>query len=156
MYFKVFVRSLKVSWVFVLLYLKASFYKELLFLLKNKYLFFEVFFLFDNFLDSYTLIAVKRFLISSGLTYKNLLSPNSTLAFSNYIPNDFLLTNDLLILVGLNLRITFPILNTRIRNLVIKSNLLVYVLDNFCSYNYYTYNLKNDSLELLNFLSGKH
>jgi hypothetical protein len=42
----------------------------------------------------------------------------------------FSLTSGILLIVGFNLRIDFPILNTQIKNLVSKDNLMVYVLDN--------------------------
>ena len=160
-YFNKNLKIVRVSWRFILLYIKFFFNNELQFLLSNKYKFFEVIFLSSSFSDIYLLITIKKFISWAGLIYKfpiNTLSTRFASLFPdfNFLNNAFSLTSGLLLIVGFNLRIDFPILNTQVKNLVSKDNLMVYVLDSWCSYNYFVYYLKNSLQVLSDLIQGKH
>ena len=160
-YYKYVLKVTRVSWSFILVYIKCFFNNELQFLLKNKYKFFEMVFLYSSFSDIYLLTIAKHFSIATSICYKSPITnyvPKLPAAFPDYIfiNSTFLLTTKVLLIADLNLRIDFPVVNTYIRNLVNKSQLTVYSLANCCSYNYFIYTVKNVSNALINILVGKH
>jgi hypothetical protein len=160
-YYKNTLKLLRVSWFFILTYIKFFFSNELQFLLKNKYKFFEVLFSYNTFSDVYLLMVAKRFLTTTSLVFKQPVTNAAdklSLAFPDYVFINYNLfsTTTLLLIVGLNLRIDFPMVNIYVRNLVNKTQLTVYVLSSWCSYNYFMYTIKNISNVFVNILSGKH
>lgn len=63
---------------------------------------------------------------------------------------------DFCLLVDLNLRVLSPILNSKIRRLVTKNSLPVYLIGYHSNFNYYAKHVSNSPSVLLSMLEGSH
>jgi hypothetical protein len=63
---------------------------------------------------------------------------------------------DIFLLVDVNLRIQLPVLNSKIRQVSLKNNLVVYLIGYYSNFNYYVKHVSTSSLALLNILEGSH
>jgi NADH dehydrogenase (ubiquinone) Fe-S protein 1 len=112
-----------------------------------------------EFLDLETLYLIRKFFYLNGSNYfvnSNSNCVDSSVAYSLNISMGDLEKTDFCLLVDLNLRVQSPILNSKIRRLVVKSNLPVYLIGYHSNFNYYTKHVSNSSSALLNILEGSH
>jgi NADH-quinone oxidoreductase subunit G len=80
---------------------------------------------------------------------------------SNYLiikklNNLFLNDSTILLIVGVNLRLEYPILNIKIRKLVLENNLKVFYIGNNINLNYKYIHISNNYKNFYKFLEGKH
>jgi len=76
--------------------------------------------------------------------------------YSFNTPLGVLGNSDICLLVGLNLRLQIPILNSKIRQLSVKNNTPVYVLGYFSNFNYYVKHISNSTSTITQILEGAH
>jgi len=112
-----------------------------------------------EFLDLETLYLVRKFFYLNGSNYFVNATSNhvdSSIAYSLNFSMGDLEKADFCLLVDLNLRVQSPILNSKIRRLVVRSNLPVYLVGYYANFNYYAKHVSNTSSTLLNVLEGSH
>ena len=74
-----------------------------------------------------------------------------------FFTSNFLELTELLIIIGLNPRFELPVLNLKIRNLILMKKLFyVCVLSNYSSLNYFYNHIGNSSKDLLDLCEGRH
>ncbi len=145
----------KVSWKKIFLLLKAF----LTFRLKPKTTFNMLKAYVGEFLDLETLYLIRKFSYLNGSNYfigSTSTNIDSSITYSLNVNMNDLEKADFCLLVDLNLRIQSPILNSKIRHLVIKSSLPVYLIGYHSNFNYYAKHISNSSSTLLNMLEGSH
>jgi len=112
-----------------------------------------------EFLDLETLYLIRKFFYLNGSNYfagpiANCI--DSSVMYSLNVSTGDLEKADFCLLVDLNLRIQSPILNSKVRRLVVKTNLPVYLIGYHSNFNYYAKHVSNTSSTLLNVLEGSH
>lgn len=145
----------KVSWKKIFLLLKAF----LTFRLKSKTSFNMLKAYVGEFLDLETLYLIRKFSYLNGSNYfigSTSTNIDSSIMYSLNVNMNDLEKADFCLLVDLNLRIQSPILNSKIRHLVIKSSLPVYLIGYHSNFSYYAKHISNSSSTLLNMLEGSH
>lgn len=100
----------------------------------------------------FNLLGYNKFLVQQSFVnnldfYKNFVFSRSFNSLKEF---------DALVLVGLNLRLESPVLNSRVRNLVNHSGLEVFSFGVPFNLTYKSYNVSNSSLDLINLMLGKH
>jgi NADH dehydrogenase (ubiquinone) Fe-S protein 1 len=145
----------KIGWKKILFLLKSSLTSRLNTLTSQNM--FKAF--IGDFLDLESLYLIKKFFHLSGSNYFIGLNSNrndlSTLYSLNISMSDLEKT-DLCLLVDLNLRVQSPILNSKVRRLVLKTNLPVYLVGYHSNFNYYVKHVSNSSSVLLSIFEGSH
>jgi NADH dehydrogenase/NADH:ubiquinone oxidoreductase subunit G len=145
----------KIGWKKILFLLKSSLTSRLNTLTSQNM--FKAF--IGDFLDLESLYLIKKFFHLSGSNYFIGLNSNrndlSTLYSLNISMGDLEKT-DLCLLVDLNLRVQSPILNSKVRRLVLKTNLPVYLVGYHSNFNYYVKHVSNSSSVLLSIFEGSH
>lgn len=63
---------------------------------------------------------------------------------------------DICLLVGVNLRVTFPLLNSKIRQINVKNNLPVFCIGPYSNFNYFVKHLSISTSSILSILEGSH
>ncbi len=111
-----------------------------------------------DYLDLETIYTFKKFLSLNG---SNFFIPTTTqndfTAFYSFnTPLARLNEADVCVLIDVNLRIELPIVNSRIRQLVSKKMLPVFILGFYSNFNYFVKHISNSSRTLLNVLEGSH
>jgi NADH dehydrogenase/NADH:ubiquinone oxidoreductase subunit G len=112
-----------------------------------------------EFLDLETLYLIRKFSYLNGSNYfigSTSTNIDSSIMYSLNVNMNDLEKADFCLLVDLNLRIQSPILNSKIRHLVIKSSLPVYLIGYHSNFSYYAKHISNSSSTLLNMLEGSH
>lgn len=145
----------KVSWKKIFFLLKAF----LTFRLKSKTPFNMLKAYVGEFLDLETLYLIRKFSYLNGSNYfigSTSANVDSSITYSLNVNVNDLEKADFCLLVDLNLRIQSPILNSKIRRLVVKSNLPVYLIGYHSNFNYYAKHISSSSSTLLNMLEGSH
>jgi NADH dehydrogenase (ubiquinone) Fe-S protein 1 len=110
-------------------------------------------------LDIETIYMLKRFFSFSG---SNLLFNSNTIGFdfAKYYSFTTSLSNlsdsDICLLVDVNLRVSLPLLNSRLRQLSIKKMLPIFVLGFYSNYTYFVKHITNSQLSILSILEGSH
>lgn len=149
-------KLVKVSWKKVFYFLKHFFVK---YLLSHNSSTFPFRSFIGNFVDIETTYMIKRFsnlLASTYFTSFNIPNPSNSTYYSFNTPLNLLSNSDLCLLVGLNLRLQLPILNSKIRQLSIKNNTPVYVVGYFSNFNYYVKHVSASSSSIISILEGCH
>lgn len=112
-----------------------------------------------EFLDLEALYLIRKFFYLNGsncfISYTTNYTDSSVMYSLNVSMKDLEKT-DFCLLVDLNLRIQSPILNSKIRRLVTKANLPVYLIGYHSNFNYYAKHVSNSSSALLSMLEGSH
>jgi hypothetical protein len=111
-----------------------------------------------DYLDLETIYTFKKFLLLNG---SNFFLPSSsyndlTALYSFNTPLTRLDEGDFCILLDVNLRVELPIVNSRIKQLVSKKMLPVFVLGFYSNFNYFVKHISNSSKTLLHVLEGSH
>ncbi len=112
-----------------------------------------------EFLDLETLYLIRKFFYLNGSNcFVNSTSSyvDSSVMYSLNVSMVDLEKADFCLLVGLNLRIQSPILNSKIRRIVVKANLPVYLIGYHSNFNYYAKHVSNSSSLLLSVFEGSH
>jgi len=145
----------KIGWKKILLILKSSLISRLNTTTSQNM--FKAF--IGDFLDLESLYLIKKFFHLSGSNYFvgfNSNNTDSSILYSMNINMRDLEKTDFCLLVDLNLRVQSPILNSKIRRLVVKTNLPVYLIGYHSNFNYYVKHVSNSSSVLLSIFEGSH
>lgn len=145
----------KIGWKKILLILKSSLISRLNTTTSQNM--FKAF--IGDFLDLESLYLIKKFFHLSGSNYFvgfNSNNTDSSILYSMNINTRDLEKTDFCLLVDLNLRVQSPILNSKIRRLVVKTNLPVYLIGYHSNFNYYVKHVSNSSSVLLSIFEGSH
>lgn len=110
-------------------------------------------------LDIEALFMIKRFSSLSGSNYilntGNLISDNRIVYSANTQLED-LSKSDICVLLGLNLRLQLPLLNSKIRQIAVKNETPVYLVGYNSNFNYYVKHISTSTVSLLNIIEGSH
>lgn len=111
-----------------------------------------------DYVDLETLYVFKKFLSLNGSvlplsTIRNFDFPSS---YAFNLPLTSLHKSDLCLLVGVNLRIDLPLLNSRIKALVAKNLLPVFILGFYSNFNYFVKHISSSQTTFLAILEGSH
>lgn len=146
---------LKIGWKKAMLFTKKFFYGFLSF---NHSSFIPLRGYIGDYLDLETIYTFKKFLLLNG---SNFFLPSSsyndlTALYSFNTPLTRLDEGDFCILLDVNLRVELPIVNSRIKQLVSKKMLPVFVLGFYSNFNFFVKHISNSSKTLLHVLEGSH
>lgn len=111
-----------------------------------------------DYVDLETLYVFKKFLSLNGSvlplsTIRNFDFPSS---YAFNLPLTSLHKSDLCLLVGVNLRIDLPLLNSRIKALVAKNLLPVFILGFYSNFNYFVKHISSSQTTFLAIFEGSH
>lgn len=112
-----------------------------------------------NYMDLESLSILKKFLALNGSNYFFTKQESSIDNQSFYSFNTSMLDlakSDICLLFDVNLRIQLPVLNSKIRQVSLKNNFVVYLIGYYSNFNYYVKHVSTSSLALLNILEGSH
>lgn len=113
-------------------------------------------------LDIETIYMLKRFfsLNGSSLLFNNFRNNNLGYDFAKYYsfntPLQKLFESDTCLLVDINLRISLPLLNSRLRQLSSKKMVPVFVLGFYSNYNYFVKHISNSNFLAMSVIEGTH
>jgi NADH dehydrogenase (ubiquinone) Fe-S protein 1 len=112
-------------------------------------------------LDIETVYMLKRFFSfnGSGLLFSsknNVVSFDFTKYYSFSTPLSNLSESDICLLVDVNLRVSLPLLNSRLKQLSAKRMLPVFVLGFYSNYTYFAKHIANSQFSILSVLEGSH
>jgi NADH-quinone oxidoreductase subunit G len=110
-------------------------------------------------MDLESLSILKKFLALNGSNYFLTKQENSIDNQSFYSFNTSMLDlvkSDICLLFDVNLRIQLPVLNSKIRQVSLKNNLVVYLIGYYANFNYYVKHVSTTSSTLLNILEGSY
>jgi NADH dehydrogenase/NADH:ubiquinone oxidoreductase subunit G len=114
-----------------------------------------------DYLDLETVYLFKKFLLLNGSNFflpntQNSLSNDLTSFYSFNTPLIKLNESDFCMLVDLNLRVELPLVNSKIKQLVSKKMLPVFVIGFYSNFNYFVKHISSSSKTLLQVLEGSH
>jgi NADH dehydrogenase (ubiquinone) Fe-S protein 1 len=113
-----------------------------------------------NYLDLESLYSLKRFFCLSGSSYfvssGAALPSDIEVSYLFNTPINSLHRADICLFLDVNLRMQFPLLNARVRGIVVNNGLPVYVLGYYSNFNYYVKHVSITSQVLLDILEGSH
>lgn len=146
---------LKIGWRRTMLFVKKLFYS---FLVSNQCSFIPLRGYIGDYLDLETIYIFKKFLLLNGSNFFTLpTTANDFTAFYSFnTPLARLNEADVCVLLDINLRLELPIINSRIRQLVSKKILPVFILGFYSNFNYFVKHISNSSKTLLEVLEGSH
>lgn len=138
-----------------MLFVKKLFYS---FLVSNQCSFIPLRGYIGDYLDLETIYIFKKFLLLNGSNFFTLpTTANDFTAFYSFnTPLARLNEADICVLLDINLRLELPIINSRIRQLVSKKVLPVFILGFYSNFNYFVKHISNSSKTLLEVLEGSH
>lgn len=112
---------------------------------------------FGNLCDIETIFILKKIMsfIGTGNSYKNYLL-DSRLSYTFNTPLNSIADADLLLIVGLNLRISLPILNSKIRQACIKKSLFIYNVGYYSNFTFFVKHISTNYKSILNIFEGLH
>jgi len=143
---------LKFSWKAAFSFLKNFFLKLTI---KNNLYSLPIKNYFGTFCDIETIFMLKKIMSITG-------SPHSTYNFDNRflysfnMPLDSISSSDLLLLLGLNLRVSLPILNSRIRKAYTKKSLFIYNVGYYSNFTFFVKHISTNYKSVLNIFEGSH
>jgi len=146
---------LKIGWKRAMVFTKRFFSNFLNF---NQASFIPLRGFIGDYLDLETTYIFKKFLLLNG---SNFFIPNSayndsSVLYSFNTPLTKLNEADFCALFDVNLRIELPIINSKIKQLVSKKMLPVFVVGFYSNFNYFVKHISNSSRILLQILEGSH
>lgn len=111
-----------------------------------------------DYIDLETIYVFKKFLLLNGSNFfSNSYSNNDLSSFYSFnTPLNKLTEADSCILIDVNLRIELPLVNSKIKQLVSKKMLPVFVLGFYSNFNYFVKHISNSSKTLIQVLEGSH
>ncbi|MFN3551445.1 MAG: molybdopterin-dependent oxidoreductase, partial [Endomicrobiia bacterium] len=111
-----------------------------------------------DYLDLETVYIFKKFLLLNGSNFfiPALASNDYTSTYSFNTPLTRLGEADICVLLDVNLRIELPIINSKIRQLVSKKMLPVFIIGFYSNFNYFVKHISNSSRTLLEVFEGSH
>ncbi len=150
---------LKIGWKKALLFLKKLFSN--LTASNNTSSFIPLRGYVGDYLDLETVYIFKKFLLLNG---SNFFLPNTKNSFSNDLTSFYsfntplikLNESDFCMLLDLNLRVELPLVNSKIKQLVSKKMLPVFVIGFYSNFNYFVKHISSSSKTLLQVLEGSH
>jgi len=146
---------LKTSWKKSLLFIKSYFYNTLV----NKSSFVPLRGFLGDYIDLETAYIFKKFLSLNGSGFFVNAGSNSadhSLLYFFNTPLSKLQDSDICVLVDVNLRMVMPLINSRIRQLVTKKMLPVFVLGFHSNFNFFVKHVSSSSKALPQVLEGSH
>lgn len=146
---------LKIGWRKAMVFVKSLFYGLLA---SNRSSFIPLRGYTGDYLDLETIYIFKKFLLLNG---SNFFAPtiglNDFTAFYSFnTPLTRLNEADVCVLLDVNLRLELPIVNSKIRQLVSKKMLPVFIVGFYSNFNYFVKHVSNSSKTLLEVLEGSH
>ena len=136
------------------LFIKVS-WRRVFFILKNIFIrrsdisgFLPLQTFIGNYMDLESLSILKKFLALNGSNYFLTKQENSIDNQSFYSFNTSMLDlvkSDICLLFDVNLRIQLPVLNSKIRQVSLKNNLVVYLIGYYSNFNYYVKHVSTTS-----------
>lgn len=149
----------KIGWKKTLSFVKKIFYS--LAVSNNRSSFIPLCGYMGDYLDLETVYIFKRFLLLSGSNFflpnvQNSLSSDLSSFYSFNTPLTRLDESDFCMMLDVNLRIELPIVNSKIKQLVGKKMLPVFVVGFYSNFNYFVKHISGSSKTLLQVLEGSH
>ena len=108
----------------------------------------------DESADVESVFLIKLFLKSLGLHSKNASDFRNQYRFNTQLK--LLPLSDLCVLVGVNLRTTLPLLNSKIRQISLKNNLPVFCIGHYANFSFFVKHVSTSAVSLLSILEGSH
>lgn len=145
----------KTSWKRSLFFIKSYFYNTL----TNKSSFVPLRGFIGDYIDLETAYIFKKFLSLSGSGFfvnAGTNSPDHSLFYSFNTPLSKLQDSDICVFVDVNLRMEMPLVNSRIRQLVSKKMLPIFILGFYSNFNFFVKHVSSSSKMLLQVLEGSH
>lgn len=150
---------LKIGWKKAMLFVKKLFYSFIT--ANNKSSLIPLRGYMGDHLDLETIYIFKRFLLLNG---SNFFLPNIqssvcndlTSLYSFNTPLTKLGESDFCMLLDVNLRVELPIINSKLKQLVSKKMLPVFVIGFYSNFNYFVKHISSSSKTLLQVLEGSH
>lgn len=145
---------LKLSWKKSFSFLKNFFFNLLI---KNDLSVLPLKNYFGNLCDIETIFMLKKVtsLIGTSNFNKNYLVDNR-LSYSFNTSVNSILESDFLLIMGLNLRISLPILNSKIRQAYTKKSLFIYNVGYHSNFTFFVKHISTNYKSVLNMLEGSH
>jgi NADH-quinone oxidoreductase subunit G len=112
-----------------------------------------------DYIDLETAYIFKKFFLLNGSNFfisSSSSSSDSTAFYSFNTPLNKLDCADFCMLLDVNLRIELPIINSKIKQLVSKKMLPVFVIGFYSNFNYFVKHVSNSSKSLLQVMEGSH
>lgn len=111
-----------------------------------------------DYIDLETTYIFKKFLLLNGSNFFSRPYSNNDFSpfYSFNTPLNNLIEADLCVLLDINLRVELPIVNSKIKQLVSKKMLPVFVLGFYSNFNYFVKHISSSSRVLLQVLEGSH
>jgi len=149
----------KIGWKKALLFLKKLFSSPIV--SNNRSSFIPLRGYMGDYLDLETVYIFKKFLLLNGSNFflpniQNSLSNDLTSFYSFNTPLIKLNESDFCMLLDLNLRVELPVVNSKIKQLVSKKMLPVFVIGFYSNFNYFVKHISSSSKTLLQVLEGSH
>jgi NADH dehydrogenase/NADH:ubiquinone oxidoreductase subunit G len=112
---------------------------------------------FGSFCDIETIFMLKKITSLMGVNNLNKTHLLDTrLSYSFNTPINSILNSDFLLMVGLNLRISLPLLNSKIRQAYTKRSLFIYNLGYYSNFTFFVKHVSTNYKSMLNILEGSH
>lgn len=148
-------KFLKIGWKRAMLFTKILFSN---FLMSTKSSLVPLRGFVGDYIDLETIYVFKKFLLLNGSNFfSNSYSNNDLSSFYSFnTPLNKLTEADSCILIDVNLRIELPLVNSKIKQLVSKKMLPVFVLGFYSNFNYFVKHISNSSKTLIQVLEGSH
>lgn len=145
----------KLSWKKSLLFLKNLF---LNYLKKTSSRFLPITAYVGDHLDIETIYMIKRMLnmLGSGSCISHVNSADFGIYYSCNTSIQDISQSDIILLFGVNLRLQYPILNAKIRQVSLKNQVPVYLLGYYSNFSYYTKHISTTSNTFYRILEGSH
>lgn len=110
-----------------------------------------------EFLDLYTIFIIKNifFKLGRSVYFNNNLLYDFPVYGLRTLPSDFN-KSDISVIYNLNIRLISPVLNSIIRSVVVKNNLLVYNFGYFSNFTFFIKQVATSFAKFISFLEGSH
>jgi NADH dehydrogenase (ubiquinone) Fe-S protein 1 len=109
-----------------------------------------------NFIDFETTYMIRRFTSFTGSVSTVSGPVDNRFLYGFNTPISQIISADLCLLIVVNLRLSLPLVNSKIRQLSLKGNIPVYVIGSYSSFNYYTKHISSVSETILDICEGLH
>ena len=148
-------KFLKIGWKRTMLFTKTLFFN---FLKSSKASLVPLRGFVGDYIDLETTYIFKKFLLLNGSNFFSRPYSNNDFSpfYSFNTPLNNLIEADLCVLLDINLRVELPIVNSKIKQLVSKKMLPVFVLGFYSNFNYFVKHISSSSRVLLQVLEGSH
>jgi NADH-quinone oxidoreductase chain G len=144
---------LKFSWKAAFSFLKNFFFKLIT---KNNLYSLPIKNCFGTFCDIETIFMLKRIMSITGSPHFAAPILDKRISYSFNMPLDSISSADFLLLLGLNLRVSLPILNSRIRKAYTKKSIYIYNVGYYSNFTFFVKHISTNYKSVLNVFEGSH